>query len=129
LLLMAGRFDEARARADQALALEPNRVDALVLRANALAGLKDLDGALRDVEQAMALEPSAGVLANAATLRLARAEPAAAEDAFKRAVAAAPASAMPQVALAHFYWSSGRLPEAEAASRPRCGPSPPTAPR
>jgi tetratricopeptide (TPR) repeat protein len=55
LLLMAGRAEEAKARADKALALNGKNVNALVLRANALAGLKDLDGALAQMQQARGL--------------------------------------------------------------------------
>src|SRR4051812_1390402 len=46
LLLMARRFDDAKVRAEKVLAAEPKNVDAQVLLANALAGLKDLDGAV-----------------------------------------------------------------------------------
>ncbi len=128
LLLLAGRHADARARAERALALEPSRVDALVLHANALAGLDDLDQALSQIDRALAIDPSAGVLANAGTIQLARKAPAEAEAAFRRAVAAAPASATPHLALAHFHWSQAKLPEAEAAFQAalRVEPSHPT---
>ena len=114
MLLLAGRTEDAKARADRALAIDPKRVDALVLRANALAGLSDLDGAIAEIERALALEPSAGILANVGTLRLARKEPQQAEDAFRRAIAAAPNTATPHLALANFHWASGRFEAAEA---------------
>ena len=113
LLFLAGRHADARKRAEQALAVDPNRVDALVLHANALAGMSDLDGALSEMERAQQLEPTSGVLANLGLLRVARKEPEQAEEAFKRAVAAAPKTATPHLALAHYYWAAGRLPEAE----------------
>ena len=46
LLLLAQRFNDAKARAEQALANDPKDINAQILKANALAGLKDLDGAL-----------------------------------------------------------------------------------
>src|SRR5215204_1248365 len=45
-LLRARRYEDAEARADKALAIAPKNTDALVLRANALAGLKKLDDAV-----------------------------------------------------------------------------------
>src|SRR4029077_4751112 len=53
LLLLAGRFDDARARADKALAKDAKNIDALILSANALAGLKDPAGAIAQVEEAI----------------------------------------------------------------------------
>src|SRR6185436_1442242 len=41
LLIGAGQFAEARARADTALAKDPKNVNALIVMGNALAGLKD----------------------------------------------------------------------------------------
>src|SRR5579862_7396918 len=45
LLLLAGRFDEAKARAEKVLARNANDVEGQILMANALAGLRDVDGA------------------------------------------------------------------------------------
>ena len=56
-LLASGRFDDARVRAEQVLNRTPENVDALVLRGNAMAGLKDLDGALTEFEKAAAADP------------------------------------------------------------------------
>src|SRR4029077_12726466 len=41
LLLYAGMFEDARDRADKALAIDVRNVDALMLKGNALAGLKN----------------------------------------------------------------------------------------
>ena len=46
LLLLAGRHEDARSRAEKVLELDARSVPALVLRAKALAGLADLDGAI-----------------------------------------------------------------------------------
>ena len=57
LLLLAGRFDDARVRADKVILAEPRNIPAQILRANALAGLRDLERALVEIEQALALDP------------------------------------------------------------------------
>jgi putative PEP-CTERM system TPR-repeat lipoprotein len=113
-LLLSGRFDEARARADQALATDPTSIDAQILRANALAGLKDLDGALREIEEAIRMDPaqSRGHTTLGA-LQMARGELAEAEAAYLKAVEAEPGSVLTHLALANFYWSTGRPGEAE----------------
>src|SRR5262245_35467614 len=56
-LLLAGRFDEARGRADKVLERDKSNVRAQILRGNALANLKDLDGAIGEYENAIAADP------------------------------------------------------------------------
>ena len=53
MLLLARRFEDAEDRAQKALELEPKRTDALILHANALAGLKRLEEAVAELEEAM----------------------------------------------------------------------------
>src|SRR5436190_17007916 len=50
LLLAGKRYEDAKARADQALARDPKHIEAQILRANALAGLNKLDEAVAEVE-------------------------------------------------------------------------------
>src|SRR5690242_1983439 len=84
-LLAARRYDDARARADAALAEAPQNVDALVLRGNALAGLKELDRALADVEAAIRIDPEKGTsYANLGAVQLARGNAAEAESSLKK---------------------------------------------
>jgi len=59
LLLAADKFQDAQARADKALAIDLRSADALVLRANALALLNNVDDAIKQVQQAIALDPTA----------------------------------------------------------------------
>jgi putative PEP-CTERM system TPR-repeat lipoprotein len=114
LLLVARRFDDARVRAEKALAAEPKNVEAQILLANALAGLKDLDGAVKELEEAIQLQPNrSATYANLGELEFGRGRRDAAEDAFKRAVELAPASAASHLALGSFYWASARLTGAE----------------
>src|SRR5262249_48161071 len=53
-LLLGGRWDDAKARAEAALAKEPTNVEAQLVRARALGGLKDVDGAIAEVEKLLA---------------------------------------------------------------------------
>jgi tetratricopeptide (TPR) repeat protein len=57
LLMIAGRNEDAKVRAERALAVDPRNVEAQLLLGNASAGLKDLDGALEQIEEAIALAP------------------------------------------------------------------------
>jgi tetratricopeptide (TPR) repeat protein len=114
MLLAARRFDDAKARAEKALAADPKNVEAQILLANALAGLKDLDGAVTELEQAIQLEPERGATySSLGAMELGRGHRDAAEKAFKRAVALGPQKAQPHLALASFYWATARWPDAE----------------
>ena len=115
LLLLAGAFEDARSRANNALSLDPTSVDALILLANTKAGLKDLDGALDEYQEAATLNPNERVYAGMGAVQLARGELTDAEASFRKAVAAAPDSVAVQLALANFLWSSRRQDEAEQA--------------
>jgi tetratricopeptide (TPR) repeat protein len=115
LLLMAGRFDDAKVRAEKALAIDPKNVDAQVLLANSLAGLKNLDGAVAELEEAIQLNPEkSSTYANLGQLELNRGNRDSAEQAFKRAVELAPSSAMSHLSLGGFYWATSRLSDAES---------------
>ena len=117
-LLLSGQFDDAKGRADRALALDPKSIDAQILRGNALAALKDLDGAIAQVESAIRADPSRSVgYANLATLQYAKGNAVEAEAMFQKAIAAEPNSVAARLALANLYWASGRLPQAESTIR------------
>ena len=58
-LLMVGQYEDARTRARQVVNREPKNVEAQIILGNALAGLKDLDGAVAQMNEAIALEPGA----------------------------------------------------------------------
>src|SRR5581483_3032862 len=89
-------------------------VDAQLVRANAVAGLKDLDGAIADIEEAIKIdEGHSPSYANLGYLQQAKGNKAEAEAAYKQAIATDPKSLMPRLALANFYWASKQQAEAE----------------
>jgi tetratricopeptide (TPR) repeat protein len=113
LLLTARKPQDAKARADKALAINPKSVDALVLRANSLAGLTDLDGALKEMQQALSLDPRSGLQTTLGMLQTARGNLSEADAAFRQAVATDPKSVMARIALGQFLWSTGKSADAE----------------
>ena len=116
LLLLAGRFDDAKARGEKVLASDAQNVEAEILVANADAGLKDLNGAVAQIEDALKVDPNrSGTYSNLGLLELSRGKREAAAQAFNKAVALAPASPAPHLALGHFYWLTGDAPAAEAS--------------
>ena len=87
---------------------------AQLLKGNALAGLKDPDRAIEEINAAIELDPSdARSYAALGTVELSKGRRDEAEAAFKRAVDVQPSSSLAQLSLANFYWSAGRLAEAE----------------
>ena len=124
-LLLARHFEDARARADKALAIDPKSVEAMTLKGNALAGLKDLDSAVAEFQEGLALDPKSEQLyANVGMLQYLSGKPGEAEATFKKAVEMAPRSAAAQVALAGFYWAARRFPEAERTLKEALGLDP-----
>ena len=57
VLLLAGRFEDAKARAAALLAKNPKDVEALLLYANAMASLRDPAGAIAQIEEALKVSP------------------------------------------------------------------------
>jgi tetratricopeptide (TPR) repeat protein len=114
LLLLGRRFDDARVRAEKVLTTDPKNVVAQILLANALAGLKDLDGAVAQLEEAIKLSPGRSqTYTNLGQLELSRGRREAAEAAFRRAAELAPQSANARLALGSFLWATGHPSEAE----------------
>ena len=116
--LLSGDFEAARARADRVLASYSRNVDAQILRANALAGLRDLNAAVDQIQAAAFSDPDrSDTYTNLGSLQLAQGNREEAEKAFIRAVRIAPHSAPARLALANFYWSTGRTGNAEQTLR------------
>src|SRR4029450_3166548 len=71
LLLLAGRFDDAKDRAEKVLANNAGDVNAQILVANALAGLKDFDAAVKQIEEAIKIaRDRSGTYSNLGALEL-----------------------------------------------------------
>ncbi len=114
LLLAGGRFDDAKVRAERAVKIAPNDVEAHVLLANAWAGLRNPDAALTQIEEALALDPKRGATyTSLANIEIGRGRSEAAEQAFKRAIELDDQSAAAHLAAGNFYWASGRMADAE----------------
>jgi tetratricopeptide (TPR) repeat protein len=125
LLLLAGEFTEAKARAQRVLARNAKDIRARVLLGNATAGLKDIDTAIKEFEEAVRLDPGrSGLYAGLATLKASQGEQQAAERIFHQAIDVDPKSAAARLALAQFYWSSKRLDDAERAMKEAHGLAP-----
>ena len=114
LLLIGGRFDDAKARASNYLERHPQDVDLLLLRASAMAALKDPAGAVSEIEEALKVRPDdSRAFMNLGTVRMRTGDAKEAEAAFRRAIALAPNAVDPQLALANFLWAAERPTEAE----------------
>ena len=58
-LLRARKFEDASARADAVLKMDPRNVDALILQGEAKAGLQKLDEAVQQMKDAIEIDPKA----------------------------------------------------------------------
>lgn len=114
LLLQTSQYAEARARATAALAKDPKNVGGLILLGNALAGMKDVEGAIVQLEEAIDTSPQLGFsYANLGLLQLSKGDRDAAEATFRRATEVAPSSLSARLNLANFYLRSGQRADAE----------------
>ena len=114
LLLLARRFEDAQARAEAVLALDPKNMEALIAKASALARLHHVSNAIGLMLEASRLDPTdARPHVMLGALQFSEKQGQEAEAAFKRAVELNPKSVEAQEALAAFYWSAGRLTDAE----------------
>jgi cellulose synthase operon protein C len=114
LSLVGRQYEDAKQRARTVLRRNPNNAEALILMGNALAGLKDLEGAVDLTVRAAELDPSRrAAYRNVGVFELARGDAEAAERAFRRAVELAPKSISARLSLAQFLRGADRFAEAE----------------
>ena len=114
ILLVAGRFDDAKARVATLLGRNPKDVDALILHANAIAALKDPKGAISEIEEALKIQPNdSRAMMNLGVMRKSAGDAREAEAAFRSAISFDGSSVNAHLAFANFLWSAGRQPEAE----------------
>ena len=114
LLLLARRFDDAKSRTEALLAKNPKDIDAMLLRANAMAGLRDARGAVAEIEEALKISPdNSRAFVSLGAVQTHGGEAKQAEAAFRQAIALDPDSVNAKLALANFLWGAQRGPEAE----------------
>jgi tetratricopeptide (TPR) repeat protein len=114
VLLVTGRFGDAKARMAALLAKNPRDVEAMLLHANSMAALRDTAGAIAQIEEALKVNPnSSQAFVNLGAVRMEMREAKEAEAAFRQAIALDPASVDAKLALASFLWAAERSPEAE----------------
>jgi putative PEP-CTERM system TPR-repeat lipoprotein len=117
-MLLAGQFQDAQGLAQRMLQRDPEDVHAQILLANALAGLKDTEGAVAAFEKAVILDPSRGsTYSELGSVQMVSGNREAAETAFRKAVEIDPKSANAHMALSNFLWAAGEMPEAEQEMR------------
>ena len=113
-LLIGGQFEDARTRIQRVLDTDPTNAEALIILGSALAGLRDMEGAVKQMEEAIRVEPERGLsYTNLAFLRLAQGGHEDARAAFIKAVALDPQSVPALLALANFYLSREESADAE----------------
>ncbi len=118
-LYIAKRFEDARARAQNVLKMDPNNLDARLLSGRAtfaLNGKDDQDDGVRQVQEAIRLNPKAsGAYSLLGAMQNLRGETAAAEKSLRQAVELDPKSTDAHLALGNFLVGLGRQTEAEAS--------------
>ncbi len=113
-LLVGGQYEDAKARALKALAKNPRHMEANILLAQSMAGMKDMDEAVKQVEKVIRMDPSESKsVAALAGLRLAQKDYKQAEAQFKRAADLDPKSMAALLGLGRFYLAAGRTADAE----------------
>jgi tetratricopeptide (TPR) repeat protein len=113
VLVLSGRFEDAKIRAERALAKNPRSIEAHIVLGNALAALKDFDAAIEQLDEAIRIEPSAGAYATLGNIQLVRGAKPEAETAFRNAIEVAPKNPVAHLAYANYLMSTGRVPDAE----------------
>jgi len=115
LMLLAGQFADARGMGERMLARSPKNVEAQILIANSLAGLKDWESSVDAFEKAIQFDPSrSATYSELGAAQMASGDAVAAEAAFRKAVDLDPKSSIALVSLANFVWSKGDPDQAEA---------------
>jgi putative PEP-CTERM system TPR-repeat lipoprotein len=115
-LMTTGQFDDAKTRLKAVIDRDPSNAEAQVLYGNAMAGLNDLNGAVRQLEDAIRLEPGrANSYSSLAALKLKQGAADEARAAFEKAVELDARSLTAWLSLANFRWSTGELDGAEMA--------------
>jgi tetratricopeptide (TPR) repeat protein len=113
LLLRSRRFAEARDRAERMLQTSPNNLEAQVILANAMAGLRDPDAAQARLAAVIAKEPRSDAYASLAALQLSLGRVEEALAAYQKAIEIDPHAIDAHIALANLQWQRGDASAAE----------------
>ncbi len=117
-LLLGREFDRAKSHASRVVQIDPKNVEGHILLGSAIAGLKDLTGAMKEIEEAIELAPTSSVgYTNKAALLLEQGRKQDALANFQKAVEIDPKSLGAYLALASYHWTTGAIPEAEKAMK------------
>jgi tetratricopeptide (TPR) repeat protein len=115
-LLLTGKFEDAKTRAEVVLKAEPKNVQAHIVRGNAMARLGDATEAVSGLQDAIdAGSPTAESFMTLGGLELGRGKAEEAEAAFKQALVVGKDNPSAYIALANFYRALGRYRDAEPA--------------
>ena len=114
--MAAQQYEDAKTRVERVLQDQPTNLQALVIKANALAGLKQLDAAIAAIESAIkAHSDQSSLYGNRGAFQMAANRREEAEGSYLKAVEVDPKSARPRTELAAFYWRTGKIDLAEAS--------------
>jgi Flp pilus assembly protein TadD len=117
-MLFAGQFNDAQALALRMLQRNPKDVEAQVILANSLAGLKDINGAISAFEKAVELDPTrATTYSELGSVQMVTGNKDAAGTAFRKAIEIAPNSASAHLSYSNFLWATGDMAQAEQEMR------------
>jgi tetratricopeptide (TPR) repeat protein len=130
-LLLVGKFEDARTRAEAVLKMDANNLQAHIVRGNAMAGLGDMANAVVGMQDAIdsVESPTPESFMTLGSLEFRRGQAAEAEAAFKQAVVVGKDSPNAHIALGNFYRAMGRFADAEASLKkaleidPKNGPA------
>ena len=124
-LLAAGQFEDSATRARRALDIDQRNVDAHIVLGSAIAGTKDLDGAIKQMQEAIDIDPLSGTgHVNMGALLLAQGRKPEAQASFEKAVSLDPKSISARLALATYHLNVGALKDAEEAVKGALSVSP-----
>jgi tetratricopeptide (TPR) repeat protein len=113
-LIAAGRFEDARARAETVLRRDPRNYEAQMLLGQSAASMKNLDGAISEIQEAIQIAPAdMRGHTTLGLLQLAKGNTDVARQAFERAVELQPGSIEARLSLVGYYWTRNDAPAVE----------------
>ncbi len=127
-LQAAGHFEDLKTRATRIVEKDPQNVDGHILLGAALLGLKDPDGAVEQIQNAINLDPTQSRAYDAlAAFKVSQSDLKEAEAAFRKAIEIDPKSVSARLALATFLWSARRPADCETELKYALGLDPKSA--